>query len=495
MSQWVTDFKNHNFHINWNNVINLAKTLESKSDIPRSDLSKVARFIKAVSFINELVISSDPELVPVNVWNVFDQQLATLYNNINTYSTSFNVPHLDGANNIIDVLLNTIQPYVKNGKTSAQAASGAFKAYANLVKKQFDTIHNKENEAVLSIGKDQATSNLILEKIEGFNEKIELLKIKLIDGDEDNTSIENQIDEILGESNHVFSIINNYQKKIFDGVDGEVSIEKKIVASLKNIEENKDAIEILEKSSSESFNNIEEYVTEVYGEKDSEGVRDGGLQGKLNDYKIGLETQQKELTVHQQNIEDFRKIQEDNYEKLKTDIESLLPGAVSAGLASSYKDLKDEFKWPVYLNSAAFMICLVGVGGITFWSYTTGNNTATSFLDRLSEYAFRLPMALAPLWLALYFSKRRSEAKRLQQEYAHKEAILKSYIGFKNEIEKQDKLGAGDSKLMNDLLAAAIKAISINASDTLDKKHGDNTPVGEISEKLLDKILSKIPSK
>ena len=102
MSQWVTDFKNHNFHINWNNVINLAKTLESKSDIPRSDLSKVARFIKAVSFINELVISSDPELVPVNVWNVFDQQLATLYNNINTYK----ITHLFCLSYLIIYLFN-----------------------------------------------------------------------------------------------------------------------------------------------------------------------------------------------------------------------------------------------------------------------------------------------------------------------------------------------------------------------------------------------------
>ena len=46
----------------------------------------------------------------------------------------------------------------------------------------------------------------------------------------------------------------------------------------------------------------------------------------------------------------------------------------------------------------------------------------------------------------------------------------------------------------NQLLTAAIGAIAFNASSTLDKKHGDNTPVQDIMEKVIphiDKAVQK----
>ena len=92
-----------------------------------------------------------------------------------------------------------------------------------------------------------------------------------------------------------------------------------------------------------------------------------------------------------------------------------------------------------------------------------------------------LPITLPLIWVAVYASKRRSENQRLEQEYAHKEALARSYISYKKQISE---LGKEDSELLEKLILEAINAISYNASKTLDKKHGDGTILNEITQSI-----------
>ena len=92
-----------------------------------------------------------------------------------------------------------------------------------------------------------------------------------------------------------------------------------------------------------------------------------------------------------------------------------------------------------------------------------------------------LPITLPLIWVAVYASKRRSENQRLEQEYAHKEALARSYISYKKQI---GELGKEDSELLEKLILEAINAISYNASKTLDKKHGDGTILNEITQSI-----------
>lgn len=88
------------------------------------------------------------------------------------------------------------------------------------------------------------------------------------------------------------------------------------------------------------------------------------------------------------------------------------------------------------------------------------------------------------LWLVLFFSKRRSEQNRLREEYAHKEALAKSYDSYKKQI---DKLGEEKGKVLSHLLTGTITALLFNPSSTLDKKHGDKMPLEEAGSNLLEK--------
>ncbi|MGZ8160684.1 MAG: hypothetical protein ACXWT1_13615 [Methylobacter sp.] len=111
----------------------------------------------------------------------------------------------------------------------------------------------------------------------------------------------------------------------------------------------------------------------------------------------------------------------------------------------------------------------------------------------LKGFLSRIPLYAPILWLALYSTKRRSEYQRLQQEYAHKEALAKSYGSYKKQIDDLDEENIEMQKI---LIMKAVDAIAYNASDTLDGKHGDKMPVHDLLEKyhsLIKKIVEEIP--
>lgn len=68
----------------------------------------------------------------------------------------------------------------------------------------------------------------------------------------------------------------------------------------------------------------------------------------------------------------------------------------------------------------------------------------------------------------------------MQQEYAHKEALAKSYQSYKQQIEA---LKDDNDEMLKGLLTKSIETIAYNVSETLDKKHGDKMPIQELVEK------------
>jgi len=107
-------------------------------------------------------------------------------------------------------------------------------------------------------------------------------------------------------------------------------------------------------------------------------------------------------------------------------------------------------------------------------------------IEDIGKHFFKTLPIIAPLiWLAIFASSRRSENQRLEQEYAHKEALAKSYSSYKKQI---DGLKEEDQSLLIKLLDNAIETISKNASETLDKKHGDGTPLQSIVKTLTEEI-------
>jgi len=113
-------------------------------------------------------------------------------------------------------------------------------------------------------------------------------------------------------------------------------------------------------------------------------------------------------------------------------------------------------------------------------------------VDILLHLLQNLPLWAVGTWLGFNLNKRANEAARLEQEYAHKAAVTKSYQSFKDQM---DKLTNNDTELHTDLkskhIQVAIDAIGYNPSQILDNKHGELPPFLALLQKNPD-YLSKL---
>ncbi len=87
----------------------------------------------------------------------------------------------------------------------------------------------------------------------------------------------------------------------------------------------------------------------------------------------------------------------------------------------------------------------------------------------------------------------------MKEEYAHKEALAKSYESYKKQLEVLSSTDA--EPLQKELIKKAISAIAYNASKTLDGKHRDKMPLeyvldvlgGEKGQSLLERLSKFLP--
>ena len=231
------------------------------------------------------------------------------------------------------------------------------------------------------------------------------------------------------------------------------------------IEETKD--ELTEKLNTVEVKkeDIDKFFIKIFGEKNEQGKRTGGLSVRLSEKEKEADT--------------FLNAQEKRYKELFEKIESLLPGATSNGLAQAYYDQKISYKWPVIIWAIVFILALVGVFITGLLSYENG--VKLSFEELLnveqatSKLIARIPFFFALIWLAAFSSKQYRQNKRLEQEYAHKEVLAKSYQGYKRELESQGKT-ATDKEIIGALHKVLVATIAKNPSEIMDDGHKEDTP-------------------
>ncbi len=287
--------------------------------------------------------------------------------------------------------------------------------------------------------------------------------------DSEQESLSSRINQLETSLEENYEKVQDYKTKLIDGDSFTDSISAEIESALETAGTNSKTITDLLTEVKSKQSDFKNYYTIVFGDKNEQGEFEGGLKS--------------EISAREKHLEKFKEQQEIKYKALNDKIESLLPGATSAGLASAYHDLKHSFDEPIKNYSKLFYCSISFLMLVSFVSITQELGwffikfvDVTDLSKLFSNILYKLPLILPVLWLTLFASKRRSETLRLQQEYAHKEALAKSYQSFKTQIEA---LGQSDPELMKKLLNSAIDAVSKNASDTLDKKHGDKTPVHE----------------
>lgn len=168
--------------------------------------------------------------------------------------------------------------------------------------------------------------------------------------------------------------------------------------------------------------------------------------------------------------------------RLKT-IESLLPGATSAGLASAFNQRRAHFKWPQRVWQAVFVVSLLAllvIAGLEFSLFSKVDGALT--WDRLGlSLLHRLPFALPLIWLAIHSGHKAALAQRVEEDYAFKETVSRSFEGFRREMSELEGKTAPNSTLTR--LCAGVLGVITNPPGRIYEKHPlNNTPLRALAD-------------
>jgi hypothetical protein len=366
---------------------------------------------------------------------------------------------------------------------------GAIRAYTNEIDKHLGKITDTEAE---------------YKKVQKFREEIEEYYSILFRDDEEK-SIKEQIDTLLKTAEEKYDAINKFHDETL--VDDTNQSTKAVIIEAKKdiLRDTKEANEKLIDVSGK-IEELDKFYTKIFGTVNEDSKVVGGLkleiEQRIKDLENFKSEQEKiyneEMASRLESLKKYEQEQQANNKNLFEQIESLLPGATSTGLAKAYQDMKESFNKPIKSWNRVFIASIVIMFISTFVSFVdigiVKDNVTTlfsfkqmgDFTSTLNNLLFKLPLYAPLIWLAIFASKRRSENQRLQQEYAHKEALAKSYVSYKMQI---DELNQEDKKLLEKLLDSSINTVSHNASESLDKKHGDSTPMQETIKMFVEQVL------
>jgi len=180
---------------------------------------------------------------------------------------------------------------------------------------------------------------------------------------------------------------------------------------------------------------------------------------------------------------------EKEYTELKGKIEWLLPWATSAWLASAYENHKNTFKKQKNMRTWVFVLALLWM--IVSYLLYNPEVEIQEWWWWLIKFLVRAPITIPCVWLASFSWKQQNKYQRLEQEYAYKESLSRSFEWYRKEIEK-----VWDSELANqlqiDLLKVIINMSSYNPSITLESpSNNEKSPYWTVIEKTPE-IIEKI---
>ncbi|EAI2005010.1 hypothetical protein EJ723_08165 [Campylobacter jejuni] len=331
---------------------------------------------------------------------------------------------------------------------------------------EFNSAYNRNgNNEEISI-KD------MIEDIKISQKDIDEIYWKIFDIQSDNKNESSALIEIEKAKEYANKMQNDYMK--FYDQDHQGNITEGIISKFKqacnDIETNKDKIK-----------KFEEFYNEIFvGIKADENGKGGklSLKDRLNEQKTEINNLISSKKQELENcLNDYKDKFENLYKEKNDKIDKLLPGATSVGLSKSYKNQKEEIDKSLMKWNWVFWISIsIFIGGAIFYFYHSFDEK----FDYISIFRY-FPFWIFSGFFIFYSTKQIAEYKRLRNEYAYKEALNDTYVGYERAVEKSD------NKILKDkLLEIMLKAAEFNPSDTLEKSKGEHplkSIMGKFSKK------------
>lgn len=261
----------------------------------------------------------------------------------------------------------------------------------------------------------------------------------------------------------------------------------KVESAVAEIGEAKSTVKTIAEELSQSkgrVETIESNVSELY-ESAKESV------DAVDDQVLQFSKRNKELVGQGELLQHYI----DQSKSLTEEVESLLPGAASAGLASSFKANADELNWSIRLWESMSVLALVGLAayGLVYGigsldavkeMVVAGNADGAvlntdQILTLLAMVLLKGLVAVPIVWLVLFAGHRGSKQKRVREDYRYKAAIAMAFQGFKNQFEDIDS----DSDLpVHGLSKNVLKSLAAEPGRLYDTKYQEVTPVSAAAD-------------
>jgi predicted nucleic acid-binding Zn-ribbon protein len=168
------------------------------------------------------------------------------------------------------------------------------------------------------------------------------------------------------------------------------------------------------------------------------------------------------------------------------EIVKLLPGATSAGLATSFDQrrqsfLKPQNRWQWLFIGSVIAIIVIALQGL--W-HIYDSKTLT-YEDIIRLWLARIPVGGALIWLAMHSSRESALAKRLEEDYGYKAAIAASFMGFHKQLNEIGQAAASNEPLSK-LCEDTLKTIASPPGRIYDKHKLTISPTSEITQVVKD---------
>lgn len=223
MSRWIEQYQNHPFHNEWklfNENLDLAK-IDDETIV--TSVNELNRLRKVVSFLDGLLNSIDPELVPLTTWVNFSSQLTSCNQQLAAFNTNRNIIHLQEANTHADNLLSYVRPYMVIGGDAGKILQNAVKQYSKTLDEYSATLESDSSKLVKEIKNRRSQTEDLYKAIETVYNEISQFKAELVGDEQVSDSVKSKINELVSSTEKQYSDISKLHKEIFTGDDTNLS--------------------------------------------------------------------------------------------------------------------------------------------------------------------------------------------------------------------------------------------------------------------------------
>lgn len=313
----------------WNEIENTVKNIENKG-LSTDERNEIAHLKKVTAYFSEMLSSIDPDFIPLQILNNISYPLNRIINDIRDYKAGGNIIYIQNINNdYIDTLLRDLMPFIFYKGKASKALQNALSEYTETISEHSRSYLNEIQDLASKARNLENQIELILDNLSDKQTQFDIYDNKLF---EPGSGLADRITELEHVIQRKYDDVKYLHNSIFEGNGG---LKEQLDYYANEISQQNEAVHILKDDSSQVLEELKNFHIDIFGRENEEGEREGGLKN--------------EIELRKEQLEKFKIQQQERYKELNTQIETLLPGATSAGLSSAYKDMRETFsenaKW------------------------------------------------------------------------------------------------------------------------------------------------------